>query len=230
MNREMLKERLEKFPITLLLVLFLGYLAYDYSVFMNDPASLLTAKKTELKGAKEINNKIQERVKQANEYVRNLEAKTAEIRRLAVELEGMKATLTESLDVPGFMKMAITEAKKVGLVVLGLKPTALNKSEYYVEQAFELNFRGVYVQLLVFLDRLSQAQKIVRVDNFSIKPKGGGSSRYVELEGTVQIKTYYYLGSKADELGRTESLAPASVPPSGSPATPPTPVSSGGGT
>src|SRR5205823_12664401 len=91
---------------------------------------------------------------------------------------------------------------RVGLQVNGIKPLEPRKSEYYVEQPFELNFRAVYAQLYVFLQRLSTVERIARVDDFDIHPAGPSSAPYVELTGTIEIKTYKYIGSKADELAK----------------------------
>jgi Tfp pilus assembly protein PilO len=83
-----------------------------------------------------------------------------------------------------------------------MKPTTKKDADGYVEQAFELGFRGVFVQLMVFLDRLSQVQKVVRVDTMAMRPVTASFSRYVELEGTLQIKTYAYATSNADKLSK----------------------------
>jgi hypothetical protein len=45
----------------------------------------------------------------------------------------------------------------------------------------------------------------VRVDNFNIRPRGPASGRYVEIDGTVQLKVYRYIASKADDLGRADA-------------------------
>ena len=212
MDNERLLANLGRIPTVPLLLAFLFYyIGYGYYSFMGAEDSPLTSKKKQVVAAKEENGRIKEKIKKANEFSKSLEAKKSEIQGLVQELNGMKATLSESFDVPEFMKMIITEAKKTGLVVLALKPTSQGKKEYYSESAFELSFKGAYVQLLVFLDRLAQAQKVIRTDHLVIKPKGSPYARYVELEGTVQIKGFSYLGTKADEIAQGSPEVPQST-------------------
>jgi Tfp pilus assembly protein PilO len=117
------------------------------------------------------------------------------------------------------MKTILTEAKRVGLNVFSIKPAAITQSDYYEEHPFDLGFRGVYVQLVVFLEHLSSLQNIARVDSLEIHPVGNSASKYVELEGTVQIKTYKYLGTKADTVLKAGAATPPGMGgPGGKPA------------
>ncbi len=184
-------------------ILYCGWLAYDYFYdFQNNLESPKNARLSQISEIKAANESLKKRIREINEFYKNLETKKQEIRGLALELDGLKSTLSESIDVPSFMNTVTTEARKVGLTVSKIRPVAAKKEKYYGEQAFDLEFRGVYVQLLVFLNRLSQSQKIIRIEDFRIHPKGSSRARFVELEGTVQIKAYYYLGTEEDRLGR----------------------------
>jgi Tfp pilus assembly protein PilO len=208
MNLERLKEILEKIPITMLVGGYAIWLGYGWYEFTTSPESPLGLKMSEVESVKSENAKLENKLKEMQAFIRALDAKRTEIIRLAEQLAGMKASLSESLDVPEFLKMVNTEARKVGLTRIEVNPRDIKPKEYYAEHNFEMKFRGVYVQLFVFLDRLSQVQQIVRADDFSVKPIGSAMSRFVELEGTVRIKAYRYLGSKADEVAR-EGGAPA---------------------
>ncbi len=206
MDVESLKNLINRIPFIPLFIGIIAYLCFDAYVFTYgkilsyEPGSDYISKQKQIEAKKLENIHIKEKIEKAVEFWKTLESKKKELQNLAKDLDGMKATLSEHLDVPEFMKLILTEAKKVGLTVLGLKPISQNKKEYYTENSFELGFRGAYVQLLVFLDRLSESQRVIRVDNFLIKPKGNPQARFVELEGTIQVKGYYYLGSKLDEV------------------------------
>lgn len=197
-----LKEKIKKAPVGVLLVGYLAFLGYDYYHFITDPQSSLQQKTTLFSELKKENVKLKNKVQQADEFFKTLDQKRSELRGLTQQLQEMKGTLSDQLDVPSFVKMVVTEANRVGLTVLSIKPTDTKNSEFYVEQAFELNFRGFFVQLLVFLERLSNVERIVRADNFEVKNLGSSASNYVEVGGVVQIKTYRYLGSKADEVAQ----------------------------
>jgi Tfp pilus assembly protein PilO len=213
MNTDKIKEILDKIPTGVLLVLALGYIGWGYYDFTTSPESPLQTKASAIVTAKEENEKLQKKIDDGKSFLKSLDAKKTELRKLAADLDMMKGTLTETIDVGDFDIATRNEAKRVGLTILKFQPAQAEKSqEFYAEKSFDYTFRGVYVQLLVFFERMSNLQKIVRVDNFEFKPLTKGSARYVELEAKVQVKAYRYLASKADQLGRDKPDAPA-VPP-----------------
>jgi Tfp pilus assembly protein PilO len=207
MNTEKIKAIVDRIPISLIMVLWAGWLGYEYWTFTTAPESPLLQKQAEVDSVKKENLALQVKLKQANDFFKSLDVKKTELRKLAQNLEELKGTLSTNVDIPGFTKMLVTEANRVGLHVLGLRPKEIVSREYYQEQPFELTFRGVYVQLLVYLDRLANVQNIVRVDFFDIHPVSSSAARFVELEGTVQVNAYKYIGTKADEIGGAKSVA-----------------------
>lgn len=197
-----LKEFLSKLPMVPILVAGVLYLAYGYYSFTTSGDSPLTLKKQELEAAQAESARLEKKTKEAEEFFKNLDKKRQEIRALAARLDEMKATLSEELDIPSFVKMVVTEAQKVGINVIGIKPSETKESEFYAEEVFQFEFQGVYVQFFVFLERLANVERIIRVDDFDVKRAGPSTAPYVEMSGTVKIKTYRYLGSKADEVAK----------------------------
>ena len=197
-----IRDLVEKIPIVPILLAYLGYLGWGYYEFENDASSPLKAKEAELRAAEDNVAKLETRVKQTKEFLKNLENKRIEMRRLAQELEDTKATLSESLDVSLVMKIILTEAKRVGITVISITPREQTRQENYAQQVIDLTYKGAFVQVVAFLDRLSSLQKIVRADNFIMKPTSDKAARIVELEGSIQIKVYRYLASRADELAK----------------------------
>lgn len=183
------------------------YLGYDVYQFLTDPGSELVSKRAQMQNLEESNRQLETQVKQAEEFFKSLEAKKSEIRNLANQLNEMKVTLSNDLDVPSLLKVIAYEAQRVGLRVQSIKPGVMQKKELYVESSFDLEFRGVFAQLVIFMQRLAQAQRILKIENFSVEPiaSAGQSStaaanRYVELKGVLQILAYAYNPSKADEI------------------------------
>lgn len=205
-----LKELLDRIPYGLLVVAILGWTGWSYYKFSSGNDSERAAKQTELDNVKKETDAIEAKIKAANEFYRSLDQKRIELRALAQQLDEMRGNLTEQLDVAYLVKMIVTEATKVGLSVQGIKPTTSKVSEYYAEQTFELSYRAVYVQLLVFIERLSTVERIVRIESLDSKAVGSTDAPYVEIAGNIQLKAYKYIGSKADQLGKPdEGGAPA---------------------
>jgi len=189
--------------LTMTFIAGLLYLGYGLYGFYEDADSPYQIAKAETVTLQTTITQRKQKIEEAKAFFQTLEVKRAELRQLSEQLVTMKSTLSESLDLPQFMKSVLTEAKKVGLVVTGLSPQPAVKSTYYVEQPFELTFQGVFVQMIAFMDRLSRLQNIIRVDDFSVRPRQGSKpdAKYVEIEGNLKVKTYYYVSSKEDQLG-----------------------------
>ena len=205
MDKERIRELIERIPVPLLLVAYVGYLGYGFYQFKNSPDSPLFEKNTELQTVTQENDKLQLRARELKKFIQELERKKLEVRNLANKLDESKASLSETFDVPSFMQMAVTEAKRLGLQVVALRPTDRTAKELYAEQSFEFGFKGVYVQVLIFLYRMSQIQTIVRVEDITVRPSGPRTQKFVQLEGTMKIKGYYYVRSKADDVSRSGS-------------------------
>jgi Tfp pilus assembly protein PilO len=199
-----------KVPWTMVQGAFLLYTAYDLINFKGDfpvlpnPQSPLYQKKQEVENEARENQRLRDKEREMKEFVKNLSLQKDKIRQLASSLKEMKATLPETLDEAELTKTLYTEAKKVGLVVVGLKPLEETKRDFYSEQVFEFEFRGIFAQAMMFLERLTSLQKIIKSQSLNLKPISSQSDRFVELRGTVKIVAFSYLRSQADELPRQE--------------------------
>lgn len=203
--------------LAIIFLALLGYFGWDYYSFTTSADSELGMKRVTLEQKNADIAAKEKKITDAKSFYLNLEKKRQELRDLSTELATMKSTLTENNDIPAFMKLVLSEAKRVGLLVTSLSPLASLPFPYYVEQPFDLSFQGVYVQLIAFLDRLAQSERIVRVDDFSFKPKGvtAKANRFVELEGSIKVRSYVYLGTREDEVatkGGSDSIKDAGAP------------------
>lgn len=193
---ERIREIIDKIPIKLIMFVLLAYKGYDVYVFVNDPQSDLNQRVATIEETQGQIQKLELRVKEIEKFKQLLDQKRESLRAVAQELENLKASLGSEIDVPAFIKMVTTEARKLGMAVGSIRPAAVIQKDLYNEQTFEISFRGIYVQLLVFLQRLSKMQNIVRVESMEMRPVAGssvgGAKRYVDLDGRIQIKAYSY--------------------------------------
>jgi type IV pilus assembly protein PilO len=149
----------------------------------------------------------QKKLTEAEDFFKNFEALKARIRQLATELEESKAILSTQIDLANFVRMLSLEAKKIGLTLKGIRPEQEKKREYYVEVPFSVSLKGAYVQALVFFDRIAKLHQVIHVTDFSIKPSGNVFTKYVELDGSVRLAAFKYLGSEADAIGSKPELS-----------------------
>ena len=203
MDFEKLKEIFNKIPfipIVVIYCLYLGYTSYDFLEGAGSPLQdKLTAFKKEESKVKELEKKL----KDAQEFIAKLDEKRQTLRSLTQQLNETRATLSEEMDVPAFIKMVGTEARKVGLTIMSMTPAGEKQQELWVEQKFDVTYKGVYVQLLVFLQRMASVQKIIRTEDITIHPQANASARFVEIEGRLVLQTYRYSGVGEKPAGGT---------------------------
>ena len=205
MDFDKIKEIFNRIPFITILMLYLGYLAYDTYDFLEGSGSPLQEKLAALKKEETKVRELDKKLKEAEEFIKNLDVKRQTLRNLTQQLNETRATLSEEMDVPAFIKMVGTEARKVGLTVLSMQPAGEKQQELWVEERFDVTYKGVFVQILVFLQRKASVQKIIRTEDITVHPQGSPSSRFVEIEGKLVLQTYRYLGAKGDDKSPASS-------------------------
>jgi Tfp pilus assembly protein PilO len=198
-------QQIKKIPVLLLAAVGVLYVGYDYWTFIDDASSPLNISKSQIQSEGRKLSEVQQRLAAAESYRQVREDRRIALQSRAQELFEMRDTIDHDLNIPEFIKMVVTEAEKVGLEVLSFEPAGSREEEHYLEQTFNLRFSGIYVQLVVFLNRLANVQRIIQVGNFNFTPKNDNTGRFVILEGSLELKTYRYAVSQADEVAQTSS-------------------------
>lgn len=199
---EALEKIVARLPVTLIALLFAGWVAYDFYDFKNSPQSPLGVAKAQVAASQLQLENNKKKLADAEEFFKNLETLKAKIRQLTVQLQDTKAALNTEIDLANFVRMITLEAKKLSLNIKSIRPETEKKQEYYVEVPFSVGVKGAYVQILVFFDRIAKLQQVIRIADFEMKPSGSTNTKYVELEGKVSLVAYKYLGTAADEIAK----------------------------
>lgn len=228
MNVEALLGPLSRVPWSLIGFAILMLFGWQYYDFMNNETSELNQEKARVVGIREEISKKNQKLKDVETFKQTVVERRRKIDELRAELESKKLAVSESVDAAEFMGVLNAQARRVGLEVMRLEPGQSTSKELYAEHPFRLSFRGVYVQFLVFLERLAKLEKIVRVDRFDVKPsaKAQVSRSLVELEGQMEMKVYRYVSSAADTM--PDSVKSVGAAPAGSPAPAASPAGGGG--
>lgn len=203
MNLDQIKALLQKIPITLIMVGFILYTSVEYFYsFKRSKDSPLVLKMSQLSKAQEELRATKQRLEVIEKFKKELDIKRAEIRNLAMELENIKLSLSEELNRGDFISAITKESSRAGLRTIGITPGAEGESKtYYSESSFKFNFRGFFVQILIFLERIAHMKQLVRADDFQIIPTNHTDSKTLtELNGLIQIKAFRYRASNEDEI------------------------------
>ncbi len=154
-----------------------------YCVFFQDRSQLEQAK-TRRKGAKvEIKN-LQDKILEAEEFEGQLKKKREDIAELEAKLRTERAGLPKMLNIPELLNDLLFEAKQVGLEVKKITPASSDtKRELYFERSIDITTRSSFLQLFIFLDRLSRLKQLVGV--VEVKVRASGSGEKITLKGTT---------------------------------------------
>ena len=197
-----LQRILAKLPVVPLAILLAAYWAYDTYDWMNSPQSEYGQKKVAFVAAQTELEGVKKKLREGEEFLANLETIKARIRQLSAQLESTKAVMSSEIDDANFIRMISLEAKKISLSIKNIRPDSKRAKDYYYEVPFQIGFKGAYVQLLVFLDRIAKLQQVVRIGDFDLHPTGSAFTKYVELEGKVDLIAYAYKGTDADQAAK----------------------------
>jgi len=217
LNAESILGPLGRIPWSLIgfgIVLYFGWQYYD---FENNEQSELNQEKARVVSIREDIDRKNKKLKEVEAFKQTVFDRRRKIDEMRAELDAKKLAVSERVDAAEFMGVLNGQARRVGLEVMRLEPGQSATKELYAEHPFKLSFRGVFVQFLVFLERLAKLDKIVRVDRFDVRPssKAQVSRSLVELEGQLEMKVYRYVNSAADSL--PDAVKNIGVPAAGSP-------------
>lgn len=203
MNKERIHALLEKIPVPLLFLAVIGYFGYDFWDFTRNETSPLAAKQNEVEAVSNELTKLSGELKRLARFREELESRKSELRALAQKLEALRSSLNETFDDAAFIKAATQEAQLAKLDVRAITKSGLpSKLKYYDEHKFDVNIRGVYFQVLLFLQRVALMSQLVNVDSINLHPTGQKvQAKYSLLEGRIVLKGYNYSRSEADKIG-----------------------------
>jgi Tfp pilus assembly protein PilO len=211
-------DRLMRAPFVLMMVLYLGYLGYDYYVFNYSPEGDIEQHRSHVASAKSEVDSLNKKLDEGKKFLKTLDLKREEIQGQIKKLGEFQGALAEAPDVPVLLKLLDTEAKRAELKVDKIEPGRKDSREYYLEQEFKFEARGSFQNLLLFIHRISQLQRILRVEGYGFRIAGTSiSARSITLTANLSIRAFQYLISKEDKMNVS---APVSPPPvaSGAPA------------
>jgi Tfp pilus assembly protein PilO len=198
-------ERLKSLPFALIFVIYLGYLGYQYYQFADAPDGEIETHKAQIVALKNEITGLRGKLVEGQKFLKSVELKKAEIQEEVKKLGTYQGALSEDLNVPSLIKVLFTEAKKSDLKVDRIEPGKKTQKEYYLEQEFNLDVRGTYQNLVLFTQRVSQLQRILRIEAYSLKPIDTGSARYAQVSGKLSVRAYQYSMSKEDQIGKGEN-------------------------
>jgi Tfp pilus assembly protein PilO len=202
MNADALLLPLARIPWSIVGLLVGLWFGWDYYQFETSSESELNLEKARIGELRQEVTLKTTKLQEVEQFRRTVDQRRAQLSEMTARLNEKRLAVSEKFDAAEFVGVINTEARRVGLEVIKLDPQSSSQNELYAEHPFKLVFRGVFVQFLVFMERIANLQKIVRVDQFDVGPARSArtSQALVELEGNLELKVYRYLSTSADSI------------------------------
>ncbi len=204
-------DKLKSVPFYFLLIAFIAYLGYQYYIFEYDASGEVALHQAQIKNNMAEVEGLKKKLEEGKKFMKSLDQKREEIQAQIKKLGEFQGALSEAPDVPVLLKLLDTEAKRAELKVDKIEPGKKDQKEYYLEQEFKLDLRGSFQHILLFIHRVSQLQRILRVEGFTLRmAQTSISARSITLAANLSVRAYQYTVSKEDKMQANEiSAAPA---------------------
>jgi len=194
-------EKLKNIPFFLLFILYLGWLGVQTYQFEFSSEGAVEMHKTKINTLKSDIAGLKKKVVEAKEFEKSLDTNKEDLRKKVKKMFEYEAMFSERIDVPNLMKLLLTEARRVDLKLEKIEPLPQALKEFYIEQEFKMKLNGDYIKMLLFMQRIAQMQRLMRVNDVELVALSNASaSSSQKLSGTFSIKAYRYTNSKEDTM------------------------------
>lgn len=162
----------------------------------------------------EVGN-LRAKVKEARDFEQQYEDRKKRFVDRVKALQAKQGTLPKQFFLPDLLSDLLKEAKQLEIEIVSIQPdTKEEQQELYSSLGFNLELRGTFVQVFIFLDRMAHMKRIADVRNFSValdpergsvtlggeegafasSKLGGGKAVYPGVTGKIRVVTYRYRG------------------------------------
>lgn len=188
--------------------------------YMLDPSEveMRTQNIEQLKGEM---NTLRTKIQEAKDFELQFEDKKRRYAELVKELQKLQGALPKQFFLPDLLSDLLRESKQLEVEMVSIKPDAKETTgDLYNSWGFELELRGTFLQIFIFLDRLANLKRLVNVESVSLARAGekfitlggregafaatklsGGKTAFPEAKATVRVITYRYRGIQVNEGG-----------------------------
>ncbi len=132
----------------------------------------------------------------------NLKIKSRELKRLEKEVTEVKEKLKivshllpKSTEIPSLLDSISRSGTEARLEFILFKPKKEKPKNFYAEIPIDIEVRGTYHQVAIFLDKLSHLERIVSARNLSMARASNQQGEEVILKTKCTAVTYRYVES-----------------------------------
>jgi type IV pilus assembly protein PilO len=173
--------------VALIVGLVLGvalYVSLDFYIFKE--------KKAQIDRTLENIDALDREIEKGRQAKADLPRIEEDIRRYELELDRLRKILPTKRETDTLIKSLkqLTERGRFRLV--RFQPGEYQEQDFYQEWPIKIDLDGVYHELGLFFDRLSNFSRLINVNQLSIKPPGGKGEGAFTINASFTAQTFIY--------------------------------------
>lgn len=185
-----------------IILIWSGYKAFEYQELAKRDAEKIEQRmqidQRKIKAAR----KEQELLRNFQE---NLEASKQRVEEVAQQIESVQRQLPNSISDTEILDSFMSEANSINIKNIFLTPQDEDNRGFYFAKTYQFKGRGTYLQFMIFFERLSQLDRILNVQDITLKVTGEkkkGRFQMVDME--TNIEAYRYNAAYREDRGIKE--------------------------
>jgi Tfp pilus assembly protein PilO len=127
-----------------------------------------------------------------DDFIKNRDAKRAELDRVQNEFDAVRKEFPPTPALPALLKSLADITEKLGMEFASFKPGGPVAVELLQAVSIDVRLKGSYVQIMSFLDSVSNLQRIVNTETLFLKPGSSNeNASFKSIDADLKILTYY---------------------------------------
>ncbi len=167
-----------------------GMMYMDYSDWETNVYNPLLE---QIKGEKMALENLKGKLAEIEAFRAQKDEKIAEMDELRKKLVDAKKEFPIRPDLPALLKSLADISEKIGMEFSSFKPAGTQEASEGLRSArIDVKLKGSYVQIMTFLDSVSNLKRIVNSEKVILKPSSKNeNTTFRSLDADMELQTYY---------------------------------------
>lgn len=210
-----MKELLNKIlgNLHVIIMLYTAYGVYErYEVYSTG----LQGIKEQTPGIESEIKVLRKKLEAIETYKKNIENSKKSVEEVFKNIERVQRQLPAEVNDIDILDFIAKESRVLNIPEMTTTPLPENPEGFYITKPYKVVAKGTFLQLVVFLERLSRAERIYNIQQFNLESDTTpqkGRFQIINLTGTIE--TYKYNQNFKESSGVEEINARFSAPSAG---------------
>ncbi|MDD0854600.1 type 4a pilus biogenesis protein PilO [Halobacteriovorax sp. GB3] len=181
------------------LLLYLGFGAYEKYIAIEERKVNSTS---EIPTIEQRIKKSQKKKTDIENYMKEIEDAKKRIELVAIEVEKIQKKLPSSISDASNLEFIKTIAETLNVKNIYLSPRSGENHGFYNTKIYEFKGSGTFLQFLIFLEKISEAEQLLNVSEITIsKGTSPRRGRFQEVNFEAKVEAYQYNDNHKEDRG-----------------------------